>query len=70
VVKPVRRRELARKVKAEYPVSIRIACEVLSISACCNSYQARLSNDNAEIADWLLRLTTANKRWGLGLWAL
>ncbi len=70
MVKPARRRELARQVKAEYFVSIRIACEVLSISTCCYNYQARLSNENAEIADWLLRLTTANKRWGFGLWVL
>ncbi len=67
MVKPDRRRELARQVKMEYAVSIRIACEVLSISTCCYGYQARLSNENVEIADWLLRLTTANKRWGFGL---
>ena len=67
MVKPARRRELAHRVKDEYCVSIRIACDVLSISATCFAYQARLSDENAEIADWLLRLTTANKRWGFGL---
>ena len=25
-----------------------------------------MSNENIEIADWLLRLTTANKRWDWG----
>jgi len=40
---------------------------VLSISSSCFSYQPKLSDENAEIADWLLRLTTANKRWGFGL---
>ncbi len=30
-------------------------------------YQAKLSDENAEIADWLLRLTTTHKRWGFGL---
>jgi putative transposase len=67
VVNPARRRELAHRVKAEYCVSIRVACDVLSISATCYAYQALLSDENAEIADWLLRLTTANKRWGFGL---
>jgi putative transposase len=42
-------------------------CDVLSISATCFVYQARLSDENAEIAYWLLRLTTANKRWGFDL---
>ena len=27
----------------------------------------QLSSENEEIADWLLRLTTAHKRWGFGL---
>jgi len=56
-VKPARRRELAKKVKINYAVSIRIACEILTISPCCYRYQARLSTENSEIADWLLRLT-------------
>ena len=29
--------------------------------------KAKLSNDNALIADWLLRLTYNNRRWGFGL---
>ena len=31
------------------------------------SYQAKLSTENQVLADWLLRLTTANKRWGFGV---
>jgi putative transposase len=31
------------------------------------SLPAKLSDDNALIADWLLRLTVANRRWGFGL---
>ena len=31
------------------------------------SVSAELSDDNALIADWLLRLTYANRRWGFGL---
>ena len=33
----------------------------------CYAYQPKLADENAEIVDWLLRLTTAHKRWGFGL---
>lgn len=52
---------------AECGLSIRRACRVFSISETCYRYQPKLSDDNALIADWLLRLTTANRRWGFGL---
>ena len=51
----------------EYGVSIRVACEVLSISTTCYFYKPTLVNENAEIEDWLKRLTTTHKRWGFGL---
>jgi len=47
--------------------SIRLACEAFGISETCYSYQAKLSGDNAFIADWLLRLTTTHRTWGFGL---
>ena len=40
---------------------------MFGISESCYHYQAKLSGENAEIADWLLRLTEAHKRWGFGL---
>jgi putative transposase len=40
---------------------------VLSISATCFAYQAQLSDENALIADCLLRLTAAHKGWRFGL---
>ena len=52
-----------------YNVSIRFACESLGISASCYHYQAKLSGENAQVADWLLRLTDTHKRWGFGLCA-
>lgn len=67
VVKPSRRKEMAQRAYKEHKASIRIACNVFSISPSCYHYQPKLSDENAEIADWLLRLTTANKRWGFGL---
>jgi len=50
-----------------YGTSIRLVCQVFSISETCYRYEARLSDENAEIADWLLRLTTTHRRWGFGL---
>lgn len=58
---------MAVKVVAECGLSIRRACRVFSISETCYRYQPKLSDDNALIADWLLRLTYANRRWGFGL---
>ena len=66
-MKPARRRELACMAKVEYDVSIRVACDVLSISTTCYFYKPTLVNENAEIEDWLKRLTTTHKRWGFGL---
>ena len=48
-------------------ISIRLACECLGVSDSCYYYEPKLSSENAEIADWLLRLTMAHKRWGFGL---
>ena len=48
-------------------ISIRLACECLSVSESCYYYELKLSSENEEVADWLLRLTTAHKRWGFGL---
>ena len=67
MVKPSRRKEMAQQARARYGVSIRVACLTFSISETCYRYQAKLSSENAVIADWLLRLTTTHKRWGFGL---
>ena len=67
MVKPSRRKEMAQRAVKERAVSIRLACEAFSISETCYRYQAKLSSDNALIADWLLRLTYTNRTWGFGL---
>lgn len=67
MVKPSLRKEMAQNVVAQMGVSIRLACEVFGISQTCYRYQAKLANENAVIADWLLRLTTAHKGWRFGL---
>ncbi len=58
---------MARRSVAERGLSIRLAYAAFSISAKCYRYQPRLLDENAEIADWLLRLTETHRRWGFGL---
>lgn len=53
MVRPSQRREMARWA--------------VEVSETCYRYQRRLSDENAEIADWLLRLTFNQKNWGFGL---
>lgn len=50
-----------------HKISIRLACVCLGISETCFRYQPRLSAENGQIADWLLRLTYSNRCWGFGL---
>jgi len=70
VVRPSRRREMARKAVEQRQISIRMACRLLGISETCYRYRAKLSDENAHIADWLLRLTTTHRTWGFGLFFL
>jgi putative transposase len=39
--------------------SIRHACQTFALSETCYRYQAKASQENACIADWLVRLTSA-----------
>jgi len=67
VVKPARRREMAQAAVADGRLNIRQACQTYGISETCYRYQAKLSNENSEIAEWLIRLTTDDTDWGFGL---
>jgi len=58
---------MAQAAVNRHRVSIRFACESLGVSPSCYFYQPKHSSENALIADWLLRLTTANRRWRFGL---
>lgn len=58
---------MAQQANAQYGVSIRLVCRAFTISETCYRYEAKLSDESAVIADWLLRLTTTHKRWGFGL---
>jgi putative transposase len=58
---------MAKEAKIDRELSVRMACELFSISETCYRYQAKLSDENAEIADWLIRLTHNQRNWGFGL---
>lgn len=58
MVRPSRRRVLAKRTYQQFGVSI---------SESGYHYQAKLSSENELIADWLMRLTQTYRRWGFGL---
>jgi putative transposase len=58
---------MAKRALAEKGLSIRQACLAFGISETCYRYQAKLSDENARIADWLIRLTHNQRNWGFGL---
>lgn len=58
---------MAYKARTQHDLSIRLVCECFGISETCYRYQPKLSNENAEIADWLIRLTHNQRNWGFGL---
>lgn len=48
-------------------LSIRQACEAFGISQTCYRHVPKLSDENAFVADWLVRLTATQRNWGFGL---
>ena len=42
-------------------VSIALACQTFQISETCYWYKRKFDDENAEIADWLVRLTVNRK---------
>ena len=58
---------MARQAVSRRGLSIRLACAAFSISESCYRYQPKLLDENAEIADWLIRLTHNQRNWGFGL---
>ena len=67
MVRPSQRKEVAKKAALAHGASIRLVCLAFGISETCYRYQPILSDENAEIADWLIRLTHNQKDWGFGL---
>ena len=64
MVRPSQRRELAAAVGR---TSIRHACETFDVSETAYRYGPGRVDEDAFIADWLVRLTTAFRDWGFGL---
>lgn len=58
---------MAQRAVEQHGVSVRLACQAFIISETCYRYQPKLSEENAEIADWLIRLTHNQRNWGFGL---
>lgn len=58
---------MAEEAVIRHGVSIALACRTFKISETCYRYARKLSDENAEIADWLLRLTANRRSWGFGL---
>ena len=58
---------MAQQAATTYGASIRRVCVAFGISETCYRYRPILSDENAEIADWLIRLTHNHKDWGFGL---
>ena len=58
---------MAQRAVAEFGISIRLGCATFSVSETCYRYQPKLSDENAEVADWLVRLTHNQRNWGFGL---
>jgi putative transposase len=48
-------------------VSVALACRTFGISEGCYRREGKLSDENAVIRDWLMRLTQEHKTWGFKL---
>ena len=66
-VRPSLRKEMAVKAVANRGVSVALACRAFQISECCYRYERKQSDENAEIAEWLVKLTSNRRTWGFGL---
>jgi len=57
VVRPSRRREMAKKAVTDRGVCIRPACDAFRISESCYRYERKHDVESAEVANWLNKLT-------------
>lgn len=67
MVKLSQRKEIAKHAIKSRSISVRHACRLFMVSESCYRHQSKFTDENAVIADWLLRLSYANKTWGFGL---
>jgi putative transposase len=67
MARPAQRRALAQQAVHTRRTTIQHACATFAISETCYRYVSTRPTLDAQIADWLLRLTTAYRTWGFGL---
>ena len=67
MVRPSRRREMAKKAVTDRGVCIRAACDAFRISESCYRYERKRDAENDEVANWLIKLTDNHRNWGFGL---
>jgi putative transposase len=58
---------MAVEAVASRGISVAQACRTFSISESCYRYERQLSDENAEISEWLVKLTSNRRTWGFGL---
>jgi len=58
---------MAENAVSRHGVSITLACRTFQISETCYRYERKLRDENAEIADWLVRLMANRRSRGFGL---
>lgn len=58
---------MARSAVEGGRTNVRHACLTFDLSETCYRYQAKRCDESAQIADWLVRLTTTYRNWGFGL---
>ena len=58
---------MAQTALSAHGASIGLVCVAFGFSETCYRYQSELSDENTEIADWLIWLTHNQKSWEFGL---
>jgi putative transposase len=67
MVRPAQRRALAQHAVQTKRTTIEHACRTFGISETCYRHQGGRPEADAEVADWLVRLTTTYRAWEFGL---
>ena len=65
MVKPSLRKAMARTLVSRHGFAVRLACRTVGISTSSYYYQSKGKAEDEQIADCLIKLTQANKRWAL-----
>ncbi len=58
---------MAKQSIADHNISIRLACQIFQISETCFRYRPLHSDENAFMAEWLIKITSTWRNWGFGL---